>query len=86
MATGSSWTSSLPATGTDLPERVTSSAPSRRPAVVGHLRNEKERFYVLDLPSGDTVTIVIDEAQSASGFRSLIDQAAPVVESFRFLR
>jgi hypothetical protein len=53
---------------------------------VGHLRNEKERFYVLDLPSGDTVTIVIDEAQSASGFRSLIDQAAPVVESFRFLR
>ncbi len=47
--------------------------------------SERERFYVLDLPSGDTVTIVIDEAQSASGFRSLIDQAAPVVESFRFL-
>jgi len=43
----------------------------------------KERFYVLDLPAGDTVTIVI----TANGdFRSVIEQAAPVVESFRFLR
>jgi hypothetical protein len=49
--------------------------------------NDKERFYVLDLPSGDTVTIVIDLDPSAEfEFRSLIDQAAPVVESFRFLK
>lgn len=48
---------------------------------------DKERLYVLDLPSGDTVTIVIDTFPSASfGFQSLIDEAAPVVESFRFLR
>jgi hypothetical protein len=46
----------------------------------------KERLYVLDLPSGDTVTIVLDEANSPSDFRSLIDEAAPVVESFRFLK
>jgi hypothetical protein len=45
----------------------------------------QERFYVLDLPSGDTVTIVIDEDQSGTDFQSLIDEAAPVVESFRFL-
>ena len=53
----------------------------------GIAENDKERLYVLDLPSGDTVTIVIDLATSAEfGFRSLIDQAAPVVESFRFLK
>jgi hypothetical protein len=46
----------------------------------------KERVYVLDLPSGDTVTIVLDEAASPIDFRSLIDEAAPVVESFRFLK
>ena len=45
----------------------------------------KERLYVLDLPSGDTVTIVLDEAASPSDFQSLIDEAVPVVESFRFL-
>jgi len=49
-------------------------------------RSQKERLYVLDLPSGDTVTIVIDEANSPSDFQSLIDEAAPVVESFRFLK
>jgi hypothetical protein len=48
--------------------------------------SEKERYYVLDLPSGDTVTIVIDAAVSGTDFRSLIEQAAPVVESFRFLK
>jgi hypothetical protein len=48
--------------------------------------NDKMRLYVLDLPSGDTVTIVIDPAQSPSDFKTLIDQAAPVVESFRFLK
>jgi hypothetical protein len=44
----------------------------------------KERFYVLDLPSGDTVTIVITGV--ASDFQNLIAEAAPVVESFRFLK
>lgn len=46
----------------------------------------KERFYVLDLPSGGTVTIVIDDTYSPSDFQTLIDQVAPVVDSFRFLR
>jgi hypothetical protein len=45
----------------------------------------KMRLYVLDLPSGDTVTIVIDP-QGYVGFQELIDEAAPVVESFRFLK
>ena len=48
--------------------------------------SEKMRVYVLDVPSGDTVTIVIDPRASASDFQSLIDQAAPVVESFDFLK
>lgn len=47
-------------------------------------RFRKERLYVLDLPSGDTVTIVITAA--VSDFQSVIDEAAPVVESFEFLR
>jgi len=46
-------------------------------------RNEKIRFYVLDLPAGDTVTIVIS-ATDAMYFDDVIDQAAPVVESFKF--
>jgi len=45
----------------------------------------KERLYVLDLPSGDTVTIVIT-AYRASDFQTVIDQATPVVASFRFLK
>jgi hypothetical protein len=45
----------------------------------------KMRLYILDLPSGATVTIVID-SQGMGGFQSLIDEAAPVVESFRFLK
>jgi hypothetical protein len=52
----------------------------------GIYSSEKERFYVLDLPSGDTVTIVIDPTQSPNDFQSLIEIAAPVVESFRFLK
>ena len=44
--------------------------------------NEKIRFYVLDVPAGDTVTIVI-YATDAS-FNDVIDLAAPVVDSFRF--
>jgi hypothetical protein len=48
--------------------------------------SEEMRLYVLDLPSGDTVTIVIDPRLSASDFQSLIAQAAPVVESFDFLK
>jgi hypothetical protein len=43
---------------------------------------EKIRFYVLDLPAGDTVTIVI--STDAMYFDDVIDQAAPVVESFEF--
>jgi hypothetical protein len=46
-------------------------------------RNEKIRFYVLDLPAGDTVTIVIS-ATDAMYFDDVIDQAVPVVESFKF--
>ncbi len=45
--------------------------------------NEKIRFYVLDLPAGDTVTIVIN-AIDARFFDDVIDLAAPVVESFKF--
>jgi hypothetical protein len=45
--------------------------------------NEKIRFYVLDLPAGDTVTIVIN-ATDARYFDDVIDLAAPVVESFKF--
>jgi hypothetical protein len=45
----------------------------------------KERFYVLDRPAGGTVTIVIT-AYQARDFQSVIDQATPVVESFRFLK
>jgi hypothetical protein len=45
----------------------------------------KERYYVLDLPGGGTVTIVIT-AYQASNFRNAIDQATPVVESFDFQR
>jgi hypothetical protein len=45
--------------------------------------NEKIRFYVLDPPAGDTVTIVISTFDAS--FNDVIDQAAPVVESFKFL-
>jgi len=45
---------------------------------------DEERYYMLDLPSGDTVTIVVNAY--GGGFQNVIDQAAPVVESFRFLR
>jgi hypothetical protein len=45
----------------------------------------KERFYVLDLPAGNTVTIIVTVPR-ASGFPAVIDEAAPVVESFRFLK
>jgi hypothetical protein len=43
---------------------------------------DKIRFYVLDLPAGDTVTIVI--RATAVHFDDVIDVAAPVVESFKF--
>jgi hypothetical protein len=46
-------------------------------------RTEKIRFYVLDLPAGDTVTIVIN-ATDAAHFDDVVDLAAPVVESFEF--
>ena len=44
---------------------------------------EMMRFYVLDLPNGNTVTIVVD-ARRASDFQNVIDQAAPVVNTFDF--
>jgi hypothetical protein len=54
-------------------------------------RFDKDRLYVLDLPSGDTVTIVVDAPIGSSDFPSggsqfqdLMDQTAPVVESFNF--
>jgi hypothetical protein len=45
--------------------------------------NRKERVYVLDLPAGGTVTIVVT-AFVASDFQHVIDQATPLVESFDF--
>jgi hypothetical protein len=52
---------------------------------------DKDRLYVLDLPSGDTVTIVVDAPSGASDspsagsdFQDLMDQTVPVVESFNF--
>lgn len=45
--------------------------------------NERIRLYVLDLPAGDTVTIVIG-VWDAADFNDVIDEAAPVVESFEF--
>jgi hypothetical protein len=44
---------------------------------------EKMRFYVLDLPDGNTVTVVLD-AQKASNFKDMIRHEAPVVKSFDF--
>jgi hypothetical protein len=44
---------------------------------------EKLRFYVLDLPDGNTVTIVVD-VRHASDFKDVIARAAPVVKSFDF--
>ena len=44
---------------------------------------QKERYYVLDLASGDTVTIVV-AAPSPRDFQDAVDEAAPVVESFDF--
>ena len=45
----------------------------------------KLRIYVLDVPGGDTVTIVVDVPQR-SDFRNVIDGAAAFVESFEFLK
>jgi hypothetical protein len=45
-------------------------------------RTRKERYYVLDLPSGDTVTIVITATQRQ--FKDVIGEAAPIVEAFHF--
>ena len=44
---------------------------------------EKLRFYVLDLPGGDTVTIVVN-VPHASDFQDVIAEATPLVESFDF--
>ena len=46
--------------------------------------SEKIRFYVLDVPSGNTVTIVIGNP-SAEGFDEVLGEAASVVESFEFI-
>ena len=45
---------------------------------------DKIRLYVLDLQGGDTVTIVVDSPSGGSKFQDLMDQTAPVVESFNF--
>ncbi len=47
---------------------------------------DKIRLYVLDLPGSDTVTIVVDSPSGGSKFQDLMDQTAPVVESFDFLK
>jgi hypothetical protein len=44
---------------------------------------EKLRFYVLDLPGGGTVTIVVN-VPHASDFQRVITEATPLVESFDF--
>ena len=44
---------------------------------------DKIRFYVLDLPDGKTVTVVVDVRQ-ASNFDDAIGQVAPVVNTFDF--
>jgi len=44
---------------------------------------DKMRIYVLDLPDGNTVSIVVD-VRHASDFKDVIAQAAPVVKSFDF--
>ena len=44
---------------------------------------DKERYYVLDLPSGHTVTIVV--TAYGGDLHKVMDEAAPVIESFRFL-
>ena len=44
---------------------------------------DEMRFYVLDLPDGNTVTIVID-VRHARDFKDVIHQVAPVVKSFDF--
>jgi hypothetical protein len=46
---------------------------------------EKDRVYVLDLPAGGTVTIVVDVFDK-SDFNVVMAEAAPVVESFNFLK
>jgi len=46
---------------------------------------EKMRFYVLDLPDGNTVTVVVD-ARHAADFEDVVREAASVVESFDFSR
>jgi len=45
----------------------------------------KLRIYVLDVPGGDTVSIVVDVPQK-SDFPNVIDGAAAFVESFEFLK
>jgi hypothetical protein len=44
---------------------------------------DKMRFYVLDLPDGNTVTIVVD-VRHARDFNDVIDRVAPVVKTFDF--
>jgi len=45
--------------------------------------DERMRLYVLDLPAGNNVAIMVD-TPIASEFQDVIDEAAPVVESFDF--
>ena len=43
----------------------------------------RHESVVLDLPDGNTVTVVVD-ARHASDFKDAIRQVAPVVKSFDF--
>jgi hypothetical protein len=58
-------------------------AKADRPQSWSIIGDEEMRFYVLDLPGGDTVTIVVD-VPHASDFQQVIAEAAPLVESFDF--
>jgi len=58
-------------------------AKADRPQSWSIYGDEKLRFYVLDLPGGDTVTIVVN-VPHASDFQQAIAEATPLVESFDF--
>ena len=58
-------------------------AKADRPQAWSIVAGEKLRFYVLDRPGGDTVTIVVN-VPDARDFQQVITEATPLVESFDF--
>lgn len=62
--------------------RLVTGEPDNEVGMWSIMPTEKIRFYVLDLPAGDTVTIVISALDAT--FNDVIDQAAPVVRSLKF--